>query len=27
VDRLGDDDIVSVTIFDDQVETIVPSQR
>jgi len=26
VDRLGDDDIVSVTIFDDQVETIVPSQ-
>lgn len=26
VDRLGDDDLVSVTIFDDQVETLVPSQ-
>ena len=27
VDRLADDDLVSVTIFDDQVETLVPSQR
>jgi Ca-activated chloride channel family protein len=26
VDRLGDEDIVSITIFDDQVETLVPSQ-
>jgi Ca-activated chloride channel homolog len=26
VDRLGDDDLVSVTIFDDQVETLIPSQ-
>lgn len=26
VDRLGDDDLVSVTIFDDQIETLVPSQ-
>jgi len=26
VDRLGDNDLVSVTIFDDQVETLVPSQ-
>ena len=26
VDRLGDEDLVSVTIFDDQVETLVPSQ-
>ena len=24
VDRLGDDDLVSVTIFDDQVETLIP---
>jgi Ca-activated chloride channel family protein len=26
VDHLGDNDLVSVTIFDDQVETLVPSQ-
>ncbi|MHB8845503.1 MAG: vWA domain-containing protein [Nitrospirota bacterium] len=26
VDRLGDEDLVSITIFDDQVETLVPSQ-
>src|SRR5512145_3273053 len=26
VDRLSDTDLVSVTIFDDQVETLVPSQ-
>jgi Ca-activated chloride channel family protein len=26
VDRLADDDLVSVTIFDDQVETLVPSR-
>jgi len=26
VDTLGDNDLVSVTIFDDQVETLVPSQ-
>jgi Ca-activated chloride channel family protein len=26
VDRLADEDLVSVTIFDDQVETLVPSQ-
>jgi Ca-activated chloride channel family protein len=27
VDRLADSDLVSITIFDDQVETLVPSQR
>lgn len=27
VDHLGDNDLVSVTIFDDQVETLVPSRR
>jgi Ca-activated chloride channel family protein len=27
LDHLGDQDLVSVTIFDDQVETIVPSQQ
>jgi Ca-activated chloride channel family protein len=27
LDHLGDEDLISVTIFDDQVETIVPSQR
>jgi Ca-activated chloride channel family protein len=26
VDRLGDNDLVSVTIFDDQVETLIPNQ-
>lgn len=26
-DRLGDNDLVSVTIFDDQVETLVPNQH
>ena len=26
VDHLSDDDLVSVTIFDDQVETLIPSQ-
>ncbi|NIN93908.1 MAG: VWA domain-containing protein, partial [Anaerolineae bacterium] len=26
VDRLNDSDLVSVTIFDDQIETLIPNQ-